>query len=188
MAEVLLFHHALGLTDGVLGFAERLRGAGHVVHAPDLFDGHVFETVEDGVAYEEGLGWSEMVGRTERAAVELPADVVYLGMSLGAVYATRLAMTREGARGLVSFYAAIPPSALELAWPTGVPAQTHQTEQDPWRESESDAAFTAEVPGAEMFLYPGAGHLFADDASADYDAAAAEIAFDRVLTFLAELR
>ena len=39
MAEVLLFHHAQGRTAGCLSFADELRAAGHVVHAPDLYDG-----------------------------------------------------------------------------------------------------------------------------------------------------
>jgi dienelactone hydrolase len=50
MAEVLLFHHVLGLNPGVHGFAEALRAAGHVVHTPDLFDGRTFQSIEDGIA------------------------------------------------------------------------------------------------------------------------------------------
>lgn len=36
MAEVLLFHHALGRTPGVLAFADDLRRVSHTVHVPDL--------------------------------------------------------------------------------------------------------------------------------------------------------
>jgi dienelactone hydrolase len=36
MAEVVLFHHVQGLTDGVLAFAGELRAGGHTVHTPDL--------------------------------------------------------------------------------------------------------------------------------------------------------
>ena len=46
MTEILLFHHALGLTPGITEFAGHLRGAGHTVHTPDLYDGHTFRTVE----------------------------------------------------------------------------------------------------------------------------------------------
>lgn len=49
MAEVLLFHHAQGLTDGIRAFADDLRAAGHTVHTPDLYDGLTFPTVEEGV-------------------------------------------------------------------------------------------------------------------------------------------
>ena len=51
MAEVVLFHHAQGLTSGVVEFADRLRPAGHTVHTPDLFDGHTFDTIEEGMAH-----------------------------------------------------------------------------------------------------------------------------------------
>ena len=39
MAEVVLFHHLQGLTEGVRAFAGELRAGGHTVHTPDLFDG-----------------------------------------------------------------------------------------------------------------------------------------------------
>ena len=47
MAELLLFHHAQGLTAGCLSFADELRAAGHVVHAPDLYDGKTFTKLAD---------------------------------------------------------------------------------------------------------------------------------------------
>ena len=42
MADVVLFHHALGLTPGIVAFADELRRAGHTVHTPDLFEGRTF--------------------------------------------------------------------------------------------------------------------------------------------------
>ncbi len=48
MAEVLLYHHIQGLTDGVKAFAEELRQAGHTVHTPDLFEGRTFPNIEKG--------------------------------------------------------------------------------------------------------------------------------------------
>ena len=51
MAEVLLFHHAQGLTPGVSAFADELRGAGHTVHVPDLFDGRTFGSIDEGMAF-----------------------------------------------------------------------------------------------------------------------------------------
>ena len=46
MTEVLMFHHAQGLTPGLRAFADVLRAAGHTVHAPDLFDGRTFGSIE----------------------------------------------------------------------------------------------------------------------------------------------
>jgi esterase/lipase len=39
MAEVMLFHHAMGQTEGFTALADELRQAGHTVHTPDLFGG-----------------------------------------------------------------------------------------------------------------------------------------------------
>jgi len=99
MAEVLLFHHAQGLTPGVLAFADELRRAGHTVHTPDLLDGRTFETVEEGVGYAKEVGFGEVLERGVRAAEELPTEVVYAGFSLGGMPAQQLAQTRAGASG-----------------------------------------------------------------------------------------
>ncbi|MEV5010376.1 hypothetical protein [Streptomyces sp. NPDC055692] len=68
MAEVLVFHHGYGLTIGVREFAERLRRAGHTVHVPDLHEGHVFGSLEEGMAYAENIGISTVIARGTAAA------------------------------------------------------------------------------------------------------------------------
>ena len=67
MAEVLLFHHAQGLTPGVAAFANELRRAGHIVHTPDLFDGRTFDSIEKGMSFVKELGFGEVMARGERA-------------------------------------------------------------------------------------------------------------------------
>lgn len=42
MAEIVLYHHIQGLTEGVTAFAEDLRDSGHTVHVPDMFEGRTF--------------------------------------------------------------------------------------------------------------------------------------------------
>src|SRR5919206_3494789 len=98
MAEVLLFHHAQGQTPGFFEFADELRRAGHTVHTPDLFDGHTFDSIDEGMAYAEKIGFpGEILARGDRAADELPNELVYAGFSLGVLSAQRLAQTRPGA-------------------------------------------------------------------------------------------
>ena len=63
MAEVLLFHHVQGLTEGVIAFADELRQAGHTVHTPDLFDGRTFESIEAGLAHVEEEGFEAVAER-----------------------------------------------------------------------------------------------------------------------------
>lgn len=189
MAEVLLVHHAQGLTPGVRAFADELRGAGHTVHTPDLFDGRLFDTVEDGVAYAKEVGFDEVLARGERAAEGLPAEAVYAGFSLGAMPAQKLAQTRAGARGALLFHSCIWVSEFGPAWPARVPVQVHAMDADPWFTEDGgdiDAAreLVASADRAELFLYPGDQHLFADSSLPSYDAPAAALLTRRTLEFL----
>jgi dienelactone hydrolase len=61
MAEVLLFHHALGQTEGFAGFADELQQAGHSVHTPDLFDGRTFAGIDEGMTYAEQVGFPDEI-------------------------------------------------------------------------------------------------------------------------------
>ncbi len=63
MAEILLFHHAQGLTEGCLAFAAELRGAGHVVHAPDLYEGRTFDSLAEGVGHAQQIGFDTIIER-----------------------------------------------------------------------------------------------------------------------------
>jgi dienelactone hydrolase len=188
MAEVLLLHHAQGLTAGVTAFADDLRKAGHTVHTPDVYDGNTFETLDDGIAYARQVGFQELHDRGIRAAEGLPAELVYAGFSLGVMPAQALAQTRPGARGALFFDSCVPVSEFGTSWPVGVPVQVHAMESDPWFLEDIDAARTLvkEADQAELFLYPGDRHLFADSSLAGYDPDAAALARERVLAFLAE--
>jgi dienelactone hydrolase len=188
MAEVVLFHHVQGLTPGVVGFAEDLRRAGHTVHAPDLFEGRTFDTLEAGLAYVGEIGFLEVLERGIRAAEQLPAEVVYAGFSLGVVPAQKLAQTRPGARGALLLHSCVPASEFGH-WPSGVPVQVHGMDADPVFVDEGDLeaarALVEEADQAELFLYPGDQHLFADAALPSYDADATALLTRRVLDFLA---
>ncbi len=188
MAEVVLFHHAQGLTPGVIAFADELRGAGHTVHTPDLYDGRTFATLEEGIAYAGEIGFGEVLERGVRAVEGLPASLVYAGFSLGVMPAQKLAQTRAGARGALLFYSCFPVSEFGAAWPDGVPVQIHGMDADPFFADEGDIdaarALVAEAKDAELFLYPGDGHLFADSSLPAYDPDAAALLRQRVLRFL----
>ncbi|HEX6379617.1 MAG TPA: dienelactone hydrolase family protein [Acidimicrobiia bacterium] len=189
MAEVLLFHHAQGQTKGFLAFADELRRAGHAVHAPDLYDGRTFDSIEEGLANVEAIGFETIVERGGHVAQELPAELVYAGFSLGVVPAQMLAQSRPGASGALLLHSCLPTSAFGEGWPAGVPVQVHAMEKDPFfiEEGDIDAAraLVAEAEQAELFLYPGEQHLFADSSLPSFDADAAALLTRRVLDFLA---
>jgi dienelactone hydrolase len=190
MAEVLLFHHAHGQTPGFLAFADTLREAGHTVHTPDLFNGRTFGSLEEGVAFAESTGFGEIIERGTRAAGELPPELVYAGFSLGVLPAQRLAQTRAGARGALLFEACVPVSEFGSSWPAGVPVQVHGMDADPFFAGEGDIdvarALVASTEQAELFVYHGDQHLFADASLPSYDQDAAALLIQRVLGFLRE--
>ena len=185
MAEVLLFHHALGLTDGCLAFADDLRATGHTVHTPDLFKGETFATVDAGVAHVEEIGFGTILERGRLAAEAVPVGLVYAGFSLGVMPAQMLAQSRPGALGAILMHAAVPLDEFGGAWPDGVGLQIHTMVDDDWGDADEARSLGERVPGAEVFLYPGAKHLFTDRSLADHHepGAAAEV-LGRVLTFL----
>jgi dienelactone hydrolase len=187
MAEVVLFHHVQGLTPGVAAFADDLRAAGHTVHTTDLFGGRTFDTIEQGQAYVEEVGFDALVEQGVQAAADLPAAVTYAGFSLGVVPAQKLTQTRAGARGALFFHSCVP-TAYFGSWPEGVPVQIHGMDADPFfvGEGDIDAArsLVEAASAAELFLYPGDQHLFADRSLPSYDADAAALLTERVLAFL----
>jgi dienelactone hydrolase len=193
MAEVLLFHHALGQTDGFRAFADALREDGHGVHTPDLFDGRTFETIDAGMAFAQELGFpGEILARGERAAAALPPELVYAGFSLGVLPAQKLAQTRPGARGALLFHSCVPALVFGRAWPPEVPVQIHAMDADPFFVDEGDLDAARDIvestAAAELFLYPGSEHYFADSSLPSYDAGATELLTARVLEFLARAR
>jgi len=187
MSEVVLFHHIQGLTEGVRSFAGELQQAGHTVHTPDLFEGRTFETLEEGMAFAREAGFGALGARGLDAAESLRPDVVYAGFSFGVMVAQELAQTRAGARGALLMSACLPVSEFGDAWPEGVPVQVHGKDADPFFVEEDLVAardLVESTDDAELFLYPGEEHLFADASLPAYDAAATTLLLERALSFL----
>jgi dienelactone hydrolase len=192
MAEVVLFHHVQGLTDGMLAFADRLSAGGHTVHTPDLFGGDRPATVDDGIAYVQRVGDEVLGDRADRVVAGLPEGLVYAGFSWGAGQAQRFAQTRPGARGALLYESCIPITG-DWAfgpWPDGVPVQIHGMDADPFFALEGDIDAARELVGmvgpelAELFVYPGDRHLFSDSSLPSYDADAAALLLQRSREFL----
>jgi dienelactone hydrolase len=195
MAEVVLFHHVQGLTDGVVAMADAFRADGHTVRTPDLFGGQRPATVEEGVALVGELGEEALAERAAKAVADLPAGLVYAGTSWGAATAQRFAQLRPGARGALLYEACLPITGDWSVgpWPDGVPVQVHGKDADPFFALEGDldaARHLVETVGpefAELFVYPGDGHLFTDASLPSYDPAAAALVVQRSCDLLARL-
>ena len=188
MAELVLFHHAQGLTPGVLAFADELRADGHVVHTPDLYGGRTFDTLEDGVAHAQELGFGAVLERGRAAVADLPERLVYAGFSLGVMPAQLLAQTCPGAAGAVLVHAAVPLGEFTDDWPAGVPVQFHVMDADEWGDVDVARDLAEAIDDAQLFLYPGDRHLFSDRSLPDHDPGAAALLVQRVRAFLAGLR
>jgi len=186
MTDVVLYHHVQGLTDGVRSFADELRGAGHTVHTPDMFDGRTFATIEDGMAFARAEGFGTLAERGVAAGAEIGSETVYAGFSFGVMPAQQLAQTQPRARGALFMYSCLPVSEFGATWPAGVPVQVHGKEGDEFfaEDLEAAQALADSTDRAELFLYPGEEHLFADSSLPAYDPDAAALLMKRVLAFL----
>jgi dienelactone hydrolase len=186
MSEVVLYHHVQGLTDGMRSFADELRRAGHTVHTPDLFDGRTFDTLEEGMGFAREAGFAELAARGVAAADGSGHDAVYAGVSFGVMVAQELAQTRPGAGGALFMSGCLPVSEFGDGWPDGVPVQIHGKTADPFfaEDLEAARALVDSTEQAELFLYEGEEHLFADSSLPGYDATAAALLRERVLAFL----
>jgi dienelactone hydrolase len=114
--------------------------------------------------------------------------VVYAGFSIGVLSAQQLAQTRPGARGALLFYSCVPLGAFAPRWPDDVPVQIHGMNADPLFVDEGDLdaarALVSSTDQAELFIYDGDQHYFADSTLPSYDAPAATLLMQRILRFL----
>jgi dienelactone hydrolase len=194
MAEVVLYHHIQGLTEGVRSFADELRRAGHTVHTPDLFDGRTFATMDEAFAVVQEAG--DAFDAKADGAAHAPAEgLVYAGISWGVGAAQRLAQTRAGARGALLYEACFPITG-EYAfgpWPNDLPVQIHGKGDDEFFAHEGDVDAARDLVAkigpekAELFVYPGDEHLFVDSSLPSYDGDAAALVTQRTLHFLSAL-
>ncbi|WP_354639628.1 dienelactone hydrolase family protein [Kitasatospora camelliae] len=194
VAQIVLFHSAYGLRPAVHAAADRLQAAGHRVHTPDLYDGRIFDTVEEGMAYRDEVTNDELLRRAVTAVAPLlaptedSASLVYAGLSLGGAIAQNLALADESARGLLLLHGT---SDIREDATTGIPVQLHVAEPDPFEpEDWLNTWYLGMVKAGadvEVHRYRGAGHLYTDPELPDYDEEAAERTWAVALDFLAEL-
>jgi dienelactone hydrolase len=184
MTDVLVFHHSQGLTPGIMSFAQRLSAAGHRVATPDLYDGELFDTVDNGVAYAEHIGFDTIIDRAAGVASSLDDPFVCIGFSLGVLPAQNLAQSHRRARGAVLCHGAVAVNTFANGWPDGVELQLHSAPDDRWGDHDEAVALAAAVPGSELFTYDTTAHLVVDDSLPTYDATIADQIVARTLALL----
>ncbi|MBK3578680.1 dienelactone hydrolase family protein [Streptomyces sp. MBT65] len=188
--NIMLFHSIYGLRPAVRDAADRLRAAGHEVWTPDLFEGHTFDTVEDGRALNEKIGKEELLKRAVLAAAPYSErGLVYAGFSLGASVAQTLALGDEKALGLLLLHGTSDIAA--NASVDALPVQLHVAEPDQFETDDWLSSWYLQMGRAgadvEIYRYAGAGHLYTDPDLPDYDEEAAEATWRVALGFLETL-
>lgn len=185
MAYCVLFHSALGLRPAVHAAAERLVLAGHTVLTPDLTSGHTADNLVDGIALRDAFGMQKLISRGHASVFDVLPGAVYLGLSLGATVALRVAERRGDAAGVVLLHGAPQP---ESAWPAGVPVAVHAADPDEW-VGHAELSGWAER-GAEVHTYPRCSHLYTDPETVERtenDARAADATWRRIEDFIGRL-
>jgi dienelactone hydrolase len=190
MTTVVIFHSVLGVRQGELDAADRLRTAHHTVYVPDLYDGRVFDAYDPAMEFSRGLGDGYLEERGLQAVAELPDGFVVAGFSQGSGIAVYVA-TQRAVTGVLQFSGLNPLEWFgdDARWPADVDSQSHQSLLDPFRDPvEEQAAADVRAAGGtlELFDYPGDGHLFTDPTLPDeYDAESTELLWTRALPFVA---
>lgn len=188
MAQIILFHHALGLTDGVRALAEQIAAGGHQVHTPDLFDGAVFGTPREGLAHVETLGGFDTIAMEGmRVAAQFPQASVVAGISMGVVPARKAAQTVPAFRACIDMSGFVPLNAFAPLWQPHTALQVHLASRDPWVTEEDlplarSLAASDDQPDAPtvLFEYDTDEHLFMDSSVTGYDAALTETMVRRI--------
>lgn len=185
MATVILFHSEMGLRDLERDAADRMRAAGHEVHTPDLYEGKTAGSIAEGIALMGTFGFDNLAERAQKACSGLPEKTLLAGFSMGAQLVCRVWAKRAQTSGLLLLHGL---GDFPKWVRNGLPVQAHFAEPDPYISDQQASAWpmTAFRIGlaAEVYTYEGAGHLYTDKTSPDYDAAAAELTWERALIFL----
>jgi dienelactone hydrolase len=182
-----MFHSVYGRRPAVLAVAALLRAAGHEVITPDLYAGQVAATADEGFALCDQIGWPVILHRARQALAGLPPETVLVGLSMGAAVAAALLGERPETAGLLLLHNTGGGDAENVR--PGLRLQLHIADPDVYQSVAEIAAWergmTAAGATVLVFRYPGAGHLFTDPGTPDHDGPAADLAWQRVLSFLA---
>lgn len=181
---VLVAHPWWGLNQTIRDYGAQLAKQGFVVGLPDFFEGGIATTIE-GAETQMRKYMEPAQPRLDAALAELGAHSAVTGSGLGAVgfsfggFQLLRAIEAGDQRiaRLVAYYATYPLPAEHA------PIMAHLAADDPY-ESNEDMAALADHLGETAYNYPGTKHWFAEADRPEYDAAAAELAFERTVAFL----
>jgi carboxymethylenebutenolidase len=192
---VMVIHAWWGLNAFFKQLCDRLAQAGFVAYAPDLYEGKVAETVEQAAAYRDQTDWDKAMAllsstvealRDHPRTVDQPISVI--GFSLGTyVTLSLLEKMPQDVRAAVIFYGTRRGSYRGLlADVLGHFAETDEFEDQSEVDRLEKALKKAGVD-TTFYTYPGTEHwFFESDQPNAYKADAAQLAWERTVSFLKE--
>lgn len=188
---ILVLHAWWGLTAHVRHACDRLAAEGFVALAPDLFGGQVISDVgqaERHLGEVDADGLAHLTRASLQTLRELPATapkpVGLLGYSMGASMALWLsARAPEAVTATAVYYGS---QEIDMAEARSA-FLGHFAEVDPYVDDDGLTLLEAELhlDGREVSFhhYPGTRHWFAEDDRPEHDPGAAQLAWDRTITF-----
>ncbi len=190
---VLVLHAWWGLNDTVKSVCSRLAEAGYVAYAPDLYHGQIAATIPEAEALVKALDGDHAQADLAAAVHYLntragPGGLAVVGFSLGAFFALGLAAADPAhIRAVVLFYG----TGSDDCGQSQAAYLGHFAEADPF-EPQANVDLLAQAlrragRPVNFHQYPGTGHWFFEPDRQDaYNQAAAALAWERTLTFLAD--
>jgi carboxymethylenebutenolidase len=189
---VIVLHAWWGLNSFFQELCDRLARAGFVAFAPDLYQGRIAATIDEAKALLDQRDSEAMQAIASGALAYFRAHpavrgdgVAALGFSMGAAWATAMAsVAPTDIAAAVLFYGA---DAADFAQARAA-YLGHFAEDDEWEPVEGVRQIEADLRSAgravTFHFYPGAQHWFFETNRPEYDAEAAELAWQRSLEFL----
>jgi len=187
---VVVIQEWWGLNDQICGVADRFARAGYNALAPDLYEGRVTTEPDKANHLMTGLDFAGATHQDLRAAAQhlksQSGKVAVMGYCMGGALTIAAALHVPEFVAGVAFYG-IPPK--EFADPAKIrlPLQGHFANKDDWctPAAVDDLERGLKESGLkhEVYRYEAA-HAFANERSAAYDVACANLAWERMAAFL----
>ena len=190
--RVVVFHPWWGLNEDVIAYVDRLADTGFAVAAPDLVRGRTASTIEDAerlaTGKDEAHADAVALATLDRmAGPDAATKLGVVGFSMGAAWAMWCASERPGVMASVVYYGTMAGPSLARS---SAPVLGHFAESDPYEPEDSVLGFERTLRQAgrrvELHRYPGTGHWFAEPSRDAWRPEAADLAFERTVTFLRE--
>ena len=183
---IVLVHDWFGLSPFYTSAVEKLANEGFRVVAVDLYDGRRATTHEEASALLGALD-NQLAGQKIDAAIkwlsDRPRKLATMGFSMGAKHALAAALRNNSVRASVLWYGETVRDPNKLRG-LGGPVLLIVGSADGPSAADDALAFSkaadAAGVGAEVYVYPGAAHAFAQplfNQGRTYDGAAADVAW-----------